>query len=430
MVHSKEYEFLIVGSGAGGATLARELAKRGREVIVLERGNHEARIGTFQDSLRYFDGNKLTKTPRKSKEGTILWRAFMAGGTTVVADGNQLPCLQQELARHGIDIEAELDEASDEMGVAPIDETLLGERSLRVREAASKLGYHMARMPKAIDAEKCRRCQKCPMGCPFDAKWTALTHLQEAAERGSELVCGTRATEILLRNGKAIGIGATGLNGPNEFRAQTVILSAGGLGTPVLLQRAGIAEAGQQLFVDLYVNTVGAMDDTVGSAEPLMALVDDEFHESEGFILSTYVPVHRLISFIEFGPKGLSLSPKRLIGLMTKTADELEGRVYPDGVVSKPATEHDWARLNKGAQLAEEILVKAGVDPRSVVTSKPQGAHPGGTAAVGTVVDSHLQTEIDNLFVCDASVLPQAPGLPPILTIVALAKRLAKTLAS
>jgi len=50
-------------------------------------------------------------------------------------------------------------------------------------------------------------------------------------------------------------------------------------------------------------------------------------------------------------------------------------------------------------------------------------------AATGGVVDKNLQTEVDNLFVCDASVLPATPGLPPILTIVALAKRLAKLLA-
>jgi choline dehydrogenase-like flavoprotein len=58
-----------------------------------------------------------------------------------------------------------------------------------------------------------------------------------------------------------------------------------------------------------------------------------------------------------------------------------------------------------------------------------QGAHPGGTASIGKVVDKDLQTKVDNLFVCDASVFPTSPGLPPILTIVALAKRLAKTLA-
>lgn len=62
--------------------------------------------------------------------------------------------------------------------------------------------------------------------------------------------------------------------------------------------------------------------------------------------------------------------------------------------------------------------------------SKVQDAHPGGTAAIGTVVDRDLQTKIDGLFVCDASVLPVTPGFPPMLTIGALAKRLAGTLSA
>ena len=71
--------------------------------------------------------------------------------------------------------------------------------------------------------------------------------------------------------------------------------------------------------------------------------------------------------------------------------------------------------------------------PESLFESKVQGAHPGGSAAIGTVVDRTLQTKIDNLFVCDASVFPAAAyndrdRLPPIVTIVALAKKLAKTL--
>jgi choline dehydrogenase-like flavoprotein len=68
-----KYGFVIVGSGAGGATLAMELAKRGKQVLIVESGKHEEKIGTFRDSLRYFDGNKLTKKPAKAKEGAILW---------------------------------------------------------------------------------------------------------------------------------------------------------------------------------------------------------------------------------------------------------------------------------------------------------------------------------------------------------------------
>jgi choline dehydrogenase-like flavoprotein len=130
------------------------------------------------------------------------------------------------------------------------------------------------------------------------------------------------------------------------------------------------------------------------------------------------------------GRKGSLLSEKAMIGFMIKIADESSGRVFPDGTISKPVTEKDWGRLQEGSSMAREIMIKAGADKKSIVDSKVQGAHPGGTAAIGRIVDEELQTEVDNLFVCDASVLPVAPGSPPILTIVALAKRLAKTLAA
>jgi choline dehydrogenase-like flavoprotein len=283
-------------------------------------------------------------------------------------------------------------------------------------------------MPKAIDPAKCKRCGTCSTGCQFEAKWTALDYLQEATEKGADLVCDTRVLEVLVENGRARGVKAVGPAGVLEYRARTVILAAGGLATPVILQVSGIGGAGMQLFIDLYVNTVGVTKDVGMLGEPTMALVNHQFYQSRGFILSPYVPIYRASALAEYGAKGLALRRRRLIGLMTKTADELEGRVYPDGTFSKPVTKRDWARLNEGSTISAEILSEAGADPQSILVSKVQGAHPGGTAAIGKIVDTDLQTEIGNLFVCDASVLPKAPGMPPILTIVALAKRLAQTL--
>jgi choline dehydrogenase-like flavoprotein len=63
-----------------------------------------------------------------------------------------------------------------------------------------------------------------------------------------------------------------------------------------------------------------------------------------------------------------------------------------------------------------------------VVTTPLRGAHPGGTARIGEAVDRTLATTVSGLYLADASVLPAAPGAPPILTIVALAKYLAKQL--
>ena len=425
---NRNYEFLIVGSGAGGSTVAYELSKRGKSVLIIEKGKRENKIGTFKDCLRYFDATIL-KTPAKSKEGVILWRTFMAGGTTVVSCANGVRCLEKELTDLGVTLNEEFTEAEKEMRISPISQGLLSEGSQTIMNAAKDLGYQMEPMPKFIDSAKCRKCGQCTLGCMSGAKWTANDYLDEAAKKGAEIMFNTQVQQVLVTNGKAKGVSMKGPQGHKEIMANTVIIAAGGLGTPVILQRSGIKEAGTGLFIDLLVNTYGVTSGLNQVHEPSMALVDHEFYKSKGFILSPFIQGPKMVRLFELGPKGVTLSVNKLVGMMTKIVDEPAGRVYADGTVSKPVTERDWARLKEGSSISKEILVKAGADSRSIMVSKPQGGHPGGTAAIGKIVDRNLQTKIDNLFVCDASVLPAAPGLPPILTIVALAKRLAKVLA-
>ncbi|WP_229422858.1 GMC oxidoreductase [Pseudoduganella umbonata] len=67
---------------------------------------------------------------------------------------------------------------------------------------------------------------------------------------------------------------------------------------------------------------------------------------------------------------------------------------------------------------------------KHVFSSHHFAAHPGGTAAIGTVVDSKLQTGTAGLFVCDAAVLPAPWGLPPTLTLLCLGRRLGRQLAA
>jgi choline dehydrogenase-like flavoprotein len=164
--------------------------------------------------------------------------------------------------------------------------------------------------------------------------------------------------------------------------------------------------------------------------EPAMSMVGLGWHADQSFLISPYVMQSKSVRTIELGRQGLLLSTKKMLGMMTKIVDERSGRVFADGSVSKPVTASDQTRLQSGSDRCREILVKAGADPKSIVVSKVQGGHPGGTAAIGEVVDQNLETKVPGLFVCDASVLPVAPGLPPILTIGALAKYLAKRLAA
>lgn len=422
------YDCLVVGSGAGGATLARELARRGTEVLVVERGRREASLGTFPDAMRFYDRTAAGQ-PTKSREGVILWRTAMAGGATVVSCGSAVRSLERELAERGIALDAEFAEAERELGVAPMEEGLLSEGTRRIARAAEELGYGMEPMPKLLAPSRCDRCGQCTFGCRSGAKWTALDYLAEAERNGARVLYGTTIERVLFANGRVRGVLTGGEDATREILARTVVLAAGGLGTPVILQRSGIEAAGRGLSVDLRVNTYGSTHGLHQMDEPAMALVDLEFHRDRGFLLSPYVNHSRMVRAMEFGPAALGMTSGDLIGLVTVIRDEPSGRVHPNGTVSKPVTEADRERLREGARVAGEILAQAGAEPHSLRTSAPQGAHPAGTAAIGRVVDSELQTAVDNLFVCDASVLPEAPGLPPILTIVALAKRLAKTLA-
>jgi choline dehydrogenase-like flavoprotein len=426
-VVDRKYDYIIVGSGAGGATLAKELSAKGKTVAVLEKGVREEKLGSFFDCCRYFDltGMKMAK---KSKEGVIFWRSIMAGGSTSVSCGNSVRCLEKELSELGINLEDEFKEAEDETGTAPFEIRRLSSGSKKIMEASAELGYTFEPMPKFIDSKKCRLCGKCAYGCQYDAKWTAVKYLDDAINNGADVSYNCEVDSIIIENGTAKGMNIKGKSGRTTIMADAVILSAGGFASPIILQRSGINKAGQKLFLDMLVNTYGNAKGLDQTREPTMAMVSHNFYESDGFILSPYVQQYRMVRFLEAGMKGMLMSADGMLGLMAKTADDSVGTVYPDGTFSKVITEADRKRLNKGAEISREILIKAGVDEKSVFSTNIAGAHPGGTAAIGEIVDSNLQTEVNNLFVCDGSVLPKSPGSPPILTIIALAKKLAKTL--
>ena len=165
MKRDRKYDFIVVGSGAGGATLAMELAKKGKSVLVVERGIREEKVGGVMDAIRFYDFKGLTKAPLKSKEGVILWRTLMAGGSTVVSCGNGVRCLEEELAEFGINLDTEFSDLEKETGVTAYDERRLSKGSKMILEASRELGYKMEPMPKFIDPKKCRRCGNCVSGC-------------------------------------------------------------------------------------------------------------------------------------------------------------------------------------------------------------------------------------------------------------------------
>jgi choline dehydrogenase-like flavoprotein len=411
----QKHEVVVVGSGAGGATVARDLSRAGARVLIVEAGP---------------DAFPLPLSISTSKEGIDMYQAFGAGGATVLCNGNGVRALEQDLAGLGIDLAREYAELEAELPIAPIAESLLSENgSLKLLDILNTSGIHMKRMPKFIDPTKCVGCGMCSLGCPNGAKWNAREFLSDALSRGAEIVYNTRVEKVLIENNRATGVEVSGLTGTEQVAADTVILAAGGLKTPVILRNSGFHRAGCKLFIDLCEIWTGVTPQIDISAEPPMQLVYTDMAQSHRISLSTvYVNNKEKLQYY-FGDKSVLYLNANWMGILVKIGDESVGEVFADGTVSKAVTPEDRKKFEQGGIVARDILRKAGASTESIIKlDKIYGGHNGGTAAIGELVNTDLQTEVNNLFVCDGSVLPFAPGLPPVLTILALAKRLARHL--
>ena len=406
---------IIVGAGAGGATLARDLARSGQEVLVLEFGD---------------DHFPMPLSIATSAEGIDLYQAFGAGGGTVLCNGNGVRALESDLAALGIDLREDYAALEAELPVAPIAESLLSpDGSLKLLKILEAGGIPMRRMPKFIDPARCKGCGQCSLGCPNGAKWTARVFLDEAQAAGARVRYHSRVTRVLHARGRVLGVEVEGPEGLEVLGAGRVVLAAGGLKTPVILQNSGIT-AGRHLFVDLCEIWCGITPGINISREPPMQLVYTDLAQAERISLSTVFVKSKEKFHYYFGDKADLFANSHWLGILVKVGDTTEGRVFPDGTISKTVTPADRARLDRGGALARRILHLAGATEDTIVTlGKIYGGHLGATAAIGEVVDTRLQTDVEGLFVCDGSVLPLAPGLPPVLTIMALARRLGRTLA-
>ena len=390
---------IIVGSGAGGSTVAKELSGRGIDVTLIEKGPKIAEKAAF------------TCYANVGSEVNIL-RTICLGGTTMVSAGNGVRALEKELSVLGIDLSSEFEDAEKELGVKPLPDSHFGDATKRIMAAAEKLGFVVNKMPKFVDPAKCKMCSKCASGCPNGAKWNAAEFVTDAENNGAKIITEMQVDDILVKNSEVAGV----RRGSKILSADIVVLSAGALETPQLLKRLGLPTT-PSMFVDTFTTIGGVLDGIRLNKEIVMNAVI-EFNE---FVLYPHFSNHLLKRMEE---RGLNVSPDDILGLMVKIKDEAVGEV--NETVEKGITNRDAILLSEGASVAGAILAEAGADPSTFVATPLRGAHPGGTARIGEAVDKNMATEVNGLYVADASVLPATPGAPPILTIVALAKYVSK----
>ena len=388
---------IIVGSGAGGAIIARELAKDKIPVTIIEKGPYI----NSKDAFNYYDAYN---------DGVDLLTTTCVGGATIVSMSNMVRALDEELHEYGIDISNEYEYVEELVKVHDLDDSHIGRGTQLFLDAGKELGLKTLKMPKAIREEDCIQCGKCAFGCPADAKWSGKDFVDEAVDAGATFISEAEVTEIIVEDSQVKGVKYIKDNVEEIIDSDTVVLSAGAIGSTLLLRSAGI-DAGHELFFDPFVTVGGYLKDINFNTEVQMAgLVI-----GKNFVLSPHFSTFTFDDDVE---------NKDILSIMVKTADEAVGYVDDDGDVVKINTINDIRLLAEGVATAGFILEKAGVDPSTISSTVYRGAHPGGTAPIGKIVDSNQETEIKGLFVSDASVLPISPGKPPILTILALSKRL------
>ena len=418
---------IVVGSGAGGATIAREFAKLGEKVTIIEKGAFYKNIGTEISAFFFYAGHGLWY---RSIKGLIFHLAHMVGGTTVISCGNMVRSLESELNKLNINLENEFKEVEKELNIKPISEKSIGNGTRLLLNSAHDLGLKMELMPKSLNENKCIHCGRCVLGCPTGAKWSALNYIKEAIEMGAELVTKVRIEKVIIEKDHSIGVQGINNNGKKiKFFANKIILAAGGIGTPIILRKSNLHEAGNNLFCDPFTVIYGISKKHLGiHRDPSMGIVDLEFR-NDGFILSPFIDPF-LTLFMQLFPSktNIALNRKHIFGMEVKIKDDNIGNISPDGKINKLATRQDESKLKKGQEIAKNILIKAGVRPDSLNITRIRAAHPGGTASFNKVVDNNQETRIKNLFISDSSILPESPGLPPILTIIAFSKRLVKYL--
>jgi choline dehydrogenase-like flavoprotein len=424
----KEYDVIVAGSGVGGATVAREMAKAGRKVLSLERGGRFNKLGasvTMGFMLRRFG---LTL----SREGNHVTFANNYGGASNLAAGCAFPPPASVFAPFGIDLCEETQEAKKDMWIGKLPDELIGAANLRLLNAANAAGYRWEKLDNFIDPGLCRKdCSDCMLGCKTGAKWTARVYGDEAVELGADLLLHAEVSSVIVENGRAIGVRGKRLGRSFAYFGKLIVLSAG-MDNIHILRRAGIREAGIGFCCD-WLQFVGGMIPGITSigSNP-MTVGTLEHYDADGMVIVPVFPnwAQFMIMLGMMGPMNLFKITdfRKYTGIMVKIRDDMTGEIHEGLSFSKPITGNDRRKLDKGVGIIRHILREAGAREESIIALKPSGAHPSATCRIGEVVDANLETRIRRLYCCDASVLPKALGAPLMWTLAALGKRLSKHL--
>lgn len=485
------YDVVIVGSGAGGGTVAQELsplARQGRRVLVIEQG---PRLRSFEFTGReaemsaalYRDGGAFL-----TADGTItLAFAQLYGGSTVVCTGTSLLASERVIREWHVPglAFADLENRSrkylqqNQAHLLPPDE--INDNNRLFVEGCRAVGYEAAQFP--INVSGCRGSSLCNLGCPNAAKQgTHVVQLPAAERAGVEVV--TRAEALRIEE-RAVVVrvhdavpgqkGAPGEWNPGDYRVKAgiVVLAGGAIGSTALILRSPLARSVPHVGTGFTCHPALIM-----VAEHDAPITNDVGHpksfyvdhaDSGGYVLETcmYPPFVVAKSLTGFGAdhsRMLRAFP-RLQMILALACDRAitDNRIAVDRagqpVVHYKLTPGVMQSFAAATRAAARIFFAAGarrahvpaadppllerddasrldtrIDAAHVIagTTSISAAHLMGGCRMGpphqAVTDAWGRVHgIPWLRVADASLFPDAARINPYVTVMALADRVAET---
>ena len=482
-----EADVVVVGTGAGGAVMAKELAEAGLAVVMLEEGKYFER-DSFADRPFARQRSMYRAGGATFSVGNVpipIPLGQTVGGSTTVNSGT---CYRVpgRVLRHwrddlGLDdfteeaLEPHFDKVERILGVAEAKAEYLGGNGRVIARGCEKLGFK--HKPLRRNAPDCDGQGVCVFGCPTDAKRsTNVSYVPMALRAGAELFHGVRVERIIVAGGRATGVVARARDASGRTRtvtvhARAVVISCGSLMTPILLERNGLGlasgELGGNLSIHPAVGALAVFDEPINGWNGIpQGYAIEEFHDEGILFEGATMPLEYSISMMpQLGPRLTELAESfdRVASFGFLVEDSSRGRVRLVGgrpVVTYRLNDHDVARLKRGLDILARVFFAAGA--RSVLPPvhgfdeihgeadldrfrrrriraadlELSAYHPLGTCRMGrdparsVVGPDHQLHDCAGLYVVDGSAVPSSLGVNPQVTIMTLATRAAGLLAA
>ncbi len=485
-----EADYVVIGSGAGGATVARDLTLGGASVVLIEAGAWRnppdypsSMYGTMRDTMDDWN-TSITY-------GKALWpivQASTVGGTTVINSAivvrTPADVFESWQAQHGVGgdgmaeaVWALQDEIEVDLSVEPVPLDARGRSNELVIKAAKALDFHDHDMRRNV--KSCIGTGQCIQGCRADRKRSLnVTYIPEAIERGLTLLSCAPVHKVVLEGRRAVGAQGTFRHPLTRERGasfmvrgrKATIVAASATHSPTLLMRSGVkskalgtafrAHPGTGIF-GVYPDRV---DMNVGATQ---GWASTKFRSNGGFKLeSLSIPLELVASRLSGGGRQLTERledfPFVAMWCMAVRAEESVGRVRR-GIGGRPMVSYtmhpnDMRRLREGAHKVAQMhraagataiipgifglpyklapdeidqIAEAPLDPKAYVAilSHLFGGCPMGSDPSRSVVDGNGRVHgYEHLLVSDASAFPSTIGVNPQHSIMAISRLRARQL--